>query len=208
MLAPDALQALEKALTGLDSGRAGERLGDIGCLSEWTDLTGPVGAIAAHVLGPRARPVRAILFDKNEINNWSLAWHQDRTIAVRRREPIDGFEPWTVKAGVPHVEPPFDFIERMLTLRVHLDPVMSDNGPLLISPGTHSIGKLLEDQIEPAIRRFGVITCTAKAGDVWAYRTAILHASARSSRLSRRRVLQLDYSADDLPPPLRWGLAA
>jgi hypothetical protein len=36
------------------------------------------------------------------------------------------------------------------------------------------------------------------------YATPILHASARAAKPSRRRVLQLLYCADDLPPGLAW----
>ena len=49
--------------------------------------------VAASILGPECLPVRAILFDKNADQNWSLGWHQDRTIAVRQRIDIDGFGP-------------------------------------------------------------------------------------------------------------------
>jgi len=67
--------------------------------------------------------VRAILFDKNAKTNWSLAWHQDRTICVKQRIEVDGYGPWTTKGRMQHVAPPFDLLARMLTLRVHLDDV-------------------------------------------------------------------------------------
>ena len=66
--------------------------------------------------------MRAILFDKTPATNWSLGWHQDRTIAVAKRADVNGFGPWTVKSGLLHVAPPFDILVRMVTLRVHLDP--------------------------------------------------------------------------------------
>ena len=44
----------------------------------------------------------------------------------------------------------------------------------------------------------------AFARDVWLYATPILHASEAAARPLRRRVLQIDFSADALPAPLRW----
>src|SRR5215831_18558080 len=73
------------------AGNAGTRLHGITALQPLLAPTGPVGAIAARALGEACQPVRAILFDKTHATNWSLAWHQDRTIAVERRIDVDGF---------------------------------------------------------------------------------------------------------------------
>ncbi|WP_294395148.1 phytanoyl-CoA dioxygenase family protein [uncultured Sphingomonas sp.] len=86
--------------------------------------------------------MRAILFDKTAETNWSLAWHQDRTICVRRRIDVDGFGPWTIKGGMQHVAPPFDLLTRMVTLRVHMDDVPATNAPLLIAPASHTDGRI------------------------------------------------------------------
>jgi hypothetical protein len=67
-----------------------------------------------------------------------FAWHQDRAIAVRDRVDVPGFGPWSVKAGLVHVEPPVDILERMLAVRLHLDDCGEDNGPLRVLPGSHA----------------------------------------------------------------------
>jgi ectoine hydroxylase-related dioxygenase (phytanoyl-CoA dioxygenase family) len=157
-------------------------------------------------LGPGCRVVRAILFDKSTEANWSLAWHQDRTIAVAERASLAGFDNWTVKSGTTHVEPPFSIIEGMVTARIHFDDVDADNAPLLISPGSHQLGKIPEERLAAVVEEYGQDCCLGTAGDVWLYRTAIVHASARAQVPRRRRVLQLDYSAAELPKPLRWAL--
>jgi hypothetical protein len=160
--------------------------------------------IAKSQLGDKARPVRAVLFDKNVDANWALGWHQDRTIVVREKREVDGFGPWTKKTGLVHVEPPFEIIARMVTLRAHLDECDLDNGPLRIAPGSHRLGRLPADQTAKAAERLGNLTCLAEPGDVWLYATAIVHASD-SARIPRhRRVLQVDYSGDDLPGSLHW----
>lgn len=155
-------------------------------------------------IGAPARPVRAILFDKTPDTNWALGWHQDRTIAVRAKHVLPGYEVWTNKAGLPHVEPPFSLIERMLTIRVHLDDVDADNAPLVIAPGSHQLGRIAEAEIGGVVERCGTHICLAARGDIWGYATPILHASGRSQSHRHRRVLQIDYSSDALPEPLEW----
>ncbi|MGV3623693.1 MAG: phytanoyl-CoA dioxygenase family protein [Archangium sp.] len=150
------------------------------------------------------RPVRAILFDKTRESNWSLGWHQDRVIAVKARVDTPGFGPWTMKNGLHHVAPPIELLSRMVTLRIHLDDVTDGNAPLRIAPGSHRLGRINDADVKSVVARCGTFTCLAKRGDIWAYATPILHASAASTSTSRRRVLQVDSSADELPGDLEW----
>lgn len=92
----------------------------------------------------------------------------------------------------------------MITLRVHLDDVTPDNAPLLIAPGSHKLGQVRESEVDAVVARSGVHVCLANAGDVWLYATPILHASAAATEPDRRRVLQIDFSADSLPEGLSW----
>lgn len=198
------LTALEAALNGLPQQRAGFRISGIEALKSLLAQQGSIGAIAAGVLGPASRAVRAILFNKTAETNWSLAWHQDRTICVRQRLETDGFGPWTVKGGMQHVAPPFALLSRMVTLRVHFDDVPATNAPLLIVPGSHLDGHIPVRAINDVVERRGCRTCTAHAGDVWLYATPILHASEAASKPERRRVLQVDFAAEELPGALDW----
>jgi ectoine hydroxylase-related dioxygenase (phytanoyl-CoA dioxygenase family) len=198
------LVALLATFARLPTDHAGIRITGVAGLIQFLALDGSIGAIAAHILGASSRPVRAILFDKTADANWSLAWHQDRTICVKRRIDIDGFGPWTTKQGMQHVAPPFELLSRMVTLRVHLDDVPSTNAPLLIAPGSHKYGRVPVDAIDEVVRNFDTYTCLADAGDVWAYATPILHASDAAAIPTRRRVLQLDYAAGGLPGGLEW----
>ena len=199
-LSPAETAALDRALA-LAPGRPGVRLAPGGRLGA---LLGGADAIAASFLGSASRPVRAMLLDKNADRNWALGWHQDRTIAVRERRRADGFDSWTVKDGLVHVEPPFGLLERMLTLRIHLDAAGPDNAPLLILPSSNRIGRIPEADIANVVERGEGFECLAEAGDIWAYAATIIHASERSAMPARRRVLQLSYSADALPNGLEW----
>ncbi|MDV3458570.1 phytanoyl-CoA dioxygenase family protein [Sphingomonas sp. HF-S4] len=193
------LDALERVAAAVPADRAGVRLHGVPGLAQLL-AADALGTLA----GPAMRPVRTILFDKSAAANWALGWHQDRTIAVQARAEARGFGAWSIKQGMPHVEPPFSLIERMRTLRIHLDPVPEDNAPLLIAPGSHRLGRIAEPDLAGVVERCGVAICLAEAGDVWLYATPIVHASAAASGARHRRVLQVDYSADALPPPLAW----
>ena len=200
----DSLRQLDAILSVRPRG-AGVRISADPKLQEWISHDSPVRQLARSFLGAATQPVRAILFDKNDAANWVLGWHQDRTIAVRKRVDVEGFANWTLKAGIPHVEPPFGVLERMVTARIHLDRVSGDNGPLLIIPGSHRLGRLTEDEIGGVVTAGGQYTCLASGGDMWLYATPIVHASEASRHPTGRRVLQLDFSADKLPGALEWA---
>ncbi|SJZ31614.1 Phytanoyl-CoA dioxygenase (PhyH) [Enhydrobacter aerosaccus] len=198
------LAELQAILATVPIDNAGVRLRGLPGLKTLLDVDGPIGTLAGPNLGPAAKPVRALLFDKSAKNNWSLSWHQDRTIAVVERRDTEGFGPWTIKAGMPHVEPPAALQAAMITLRVHLDPVDENNAPLLVAPGSHRMGRIPQADIPLVVRHRGILTCPAEAGDVWIYSTPILHASEAAACPRRRRVLQIDYAATDLPGGLQW----
>jgi hypothetical protein len=198
-VSPTDLQGIVDAVADLPPKRAGVRLHGIAALRPFLSPSGAVGELAASVLGQGCQPVRAILFDKTAETNWSLSWHQDRTIAVAQRIEVDGFGPWTVKDGLLHVAPPFDLLAGMVTLRVHLDPVPTSNAPLLIAPGSHRLGRIPEREVPDVVKRCGTVICLADAGDIWLYATPILHASEAASEPARRRVLQVDYAVGGLP---------
>lgn len=173
----------------------------------------------APILGDAPFCVRGILFDKIDQANWHVGWHQDRAIAVRERiDDAPGFGPWSVKAGVVHVEPPVELLERMLTVRLHLDDCDESNGPLRVLPGSHRLGRLtpaqLHDVIAPAPDATGgaarSVTCTCPAGGALVMRPLLLHASgpARETRTAaHRRVVHLEYAAEPLPGRLAWHAA-
>lgn len=196
----DLISALEEVPTT----DAGVRLNGVTTLHPFLASNGPIGAIAAQILGSFTRPVRAVLFNKSAETNWSLGWHQDRTICVKERRDAPGYGPWTVKSGLTHVAPPFELLTRMVTLRAHLDDVPATNAPLLIAPGSHKYGRIAIDQVDEIVSRCGKTSCLAKAGDVWLYATPILHASEAASAPTSRRVLQVDFAAEKLPYGLEW----
>jgi hypothetical protein len=201
----DALRALADPLL---VGKSGVRIFGGGMAAAILAPGGGLGRLARTILGAAARPVRAVMFDKTEDANWSVAWHQDRTVAVRRRRDVAGYGPWSVKDGAAHVEPPFEIMRDMVTMRAHLDDCGEDNAPLMVALGSHRLGRVPAADIPGAIAHLAAARCIARAGDVWVYATAIIHASERTRGSARRRVLQVDFSAGSLAGGLEWlGIA-
>jgi hypothetical protein len=83
---------LKAALADFPPDDAGVRIHGIEALKPLLASTGCIGAVAASVLGESATPVRAILFNKTAGTNWSLAWHQDRTICVKEKRAVPGVD--------------------------------------------------------------------------------------------------------------------
>jgi hypothetical protein len=61
--------------------------------------------------GPGEFPVRGTLFETTVGANWLVTWHQDRTICVAARREVPGYDAWTRKAGVWHIQPPACVLE-------------------------------------------------------------------------------------------------
>jgi hypothetical protein len=57
---------------------------------------------------------------------------------------------------------------------------------------------------EPALVRLETALAALPIDTPWLYATPIVHASLPAGQPRRRRVLQVDYSADVLPHPLAW----
>jgi ectoine hydroxylase-related dioxygenase (phytanoyl-CoA dioxygenase family) len=123
---------------------------------------------------------------------------------VRERAETPGFGPWSVKAGVPHVQPPPELLARMLTLRLHLDDCGPANGPLQVLPGSHADGALSPAAVAAWRGRVPPEACLVPAGGAVLMRPLILHASSAATAVGHRRVVHLEWSADELPGGLRW----
>lgn len=149
-------------------------------------------------------PVRAIYFDKTPEANWLVTWHQDMTLALQARADIDGFGPWSIKDGIPHVQAPVEILEKMLTVRLHLDDADATNGALRVLPGSHCLGRLSPERIQELRSQKADYLCTASAGDALLMRPLLLHASGRSTSNKHRRILHIEYAGFALPTKLQW----
>jgi len=203
------VQRLRDALnnTGSDAHRRGGRrnilqIADVQSASRLPAIR----AIAERVVGLGCFAVRGLLFDKTPTANWRVAWHQDVAIATKAQASVDGFGPWTVKAGVPHCHAPARILEQMVAIRVHLEACGPADGPLRVLPGSHASGRLDPGEIEGWKARSVPSLCVAGSGGVVVMRPLLVHASSSAERPDvRRRVVHLEFTAAELPGGLEWA---
>lgn len=162
----------------------------------------PLLELLHDVLGPDCGLVRVLFFDKPPERTWALPWHKDLTIAVQPHSGESGvFSKPTLKAGVPHVEASREVLEDMLSLRIHLDDMTAENGPLQVVPGSHQLGKAPVANYETAQSILG------SRGDVLAMRPMLAHRSISShvGTTQHRRVLHLEFTGrPHLPDGFEW----
>ena len=162
-------------------------------------ISRPLLEFVTGVLGCNAGLVRALYFDKPPGRTWSLPWHKDRTIAVKRNDiPSSRFRKPTLKTGISHVEAPDSLLAEMLTLRIHLDEMTEENGPLSVIPASHDPNVLSKQQ---------PVQVRANVGDVLAMRPLLSHSSSssRPETTLHRRVIHLELASHrELPDGYEW----
>ena len=160
--------------------------------------------LASACVGDGALVVRGLLFDKTATSNWKVPWHQDLTIAVRERCEAPDFGAWSRKEGVLHLQASAMVLERMVAIRVHIDPCGLDNGPVRVLPGSHLGGRLSAAEIEDWVARTQPVACAVPRGGILAFRPLLLHASSPAKAPGHRRVVHLEFASGPLPHGLAW----
>ena len=147
--------------------------------------------------------VKSIYFDKPELSNWFVAWHQDLTIVVDQKKDIPGYGPWTVKHNQFGVQPPLNILQDNFTVRIHLDDAGPDNGALKVIPGSHLKGIYRPETINWQAETETL--CPVAAGGIMIMRPLLLHASNRTTNNQKRRVVHIEFSRADLPDGIDWA---
>lgn len=156
------------------------------------------------LLPPGLSPVRSILFDKTPRENWPVTWHQDLTITVQEKIELEGYGPWSTKSGSIHTQAPEALLQKMVTIRIHLDETPASNGALRVIPQSHKKGKLESKSILSHVDDSEVI-CAGDPGDVLLMSPLILHASKRADSPGKRRIIHFEYAPRDaLDERLSW----
>jgi ectoine hydroxylase-related dioxygenase (phytanoyl-CoA dioxygenase family) len=206
-IASDSIDLLIADITALDltSGRAGirnilELVPSVNKLAHSQEIR----SLVELILGDTARVVRGIFFDKQPNANWKVPWHQDLSIAVKQHLDLPDYHPRSIKAGIPHVQPPTAILERMLTVRIHLDRTDESNGALKVIPGSHHQGKLTTSQIDEWKQLNLSVSCNCQAGGVLLMRPLLLHSSSIAIAPSHRRIVHLEYAAYQFTNGLEW----
>lgn len=156
------------------------------------------------VLGENAFPINAFVLDKTKNNNWGLDWHQDLKIAVKTKIETAGYYNWTVESGIIHTIPPKEILEKRLSVRIHMDDCLIENGAIIIAPKSHQFGIIKNKAEVEKITNDKVLYCEIKKGGIMFFTPLLLHKSPYSMTDKKRRILQIDYVGSPLPNGLEW----
>src|SRR5277367_3133056 len=163
-----------------------------------------IRSLVSPILGDDAFAVRSLLFDKTAEANWLVPWHQDVTICVAEKREAPGYGPWSIKAGQWHVQPPTAVLERMLSVRVHLDRCDESNGALRVIPSTHNHGRMNPNDVRHAEETNGISICSVESGGVLLLLPLLVHASSPARNPAHRRVIHIDFANSELHGGLSW----
>ncbi|ALM47588.1 phytanoyl-CoA dioxygenase [Flavobacterium psychrophilum] len=147
--------------------------------------------------------VKSIYFDKPGESNWFVAYHQDLTISVTKKQETEGFGPWTVKQNQFAVQPHLQILENIFTIRIHLDETNEDNGALKVIPGSHNKQVYRPETIDWS--KETEVNCNVPKGGVMIMKPMLLHSSGRTTNNARRRVIHVEFSNAELPNNLEWA---
>ncbi|HZH37470.1 MAG TPA: phytanoyl-CoA dioxygenase family protein [Flavisolibacter sp.] len=160
-------------------------------------------AIIHDIFGKDFFVVKSIYFDKPPQSNWFVPYHQDLTISVRAKAPVPGYGPWTVKQNQYAVQPPPEILQNNFTIRIHLDDTDEKNGALRVIPGSHVNGICRPEAVDLLQQK--EVSAIVPKGGIMLMRPLLFHASGRTTNNKRRRVIHMEFSNSQLPPPLQWS---
>jgi len=159
--------------------------------------------IIKEIFGEKYFVVKSIYFDKPEKSNWYVAYHQDLTISVDRKIPLENFGPWTTKQNQFAVQPPLDILENIFTIRIHLDDTDEQNGALKVVPKSHTKGIYRPETIDWKVETENI--CNVEKGGIMIMKPLLLHGSNRTTNGKKRRVIHIEFSDKELPDELQWS---
>ena len=159
--------------------------------------------IITEIFGEKYFVVKSIYFDKPETSNWYVAYHQDLTISVDKKQELPNFGPWTTKQNQFAVQPPLNILENIYTIRIHLDDTDENNGALKVVPKSYSKGIYRPETIDWTIESEKI--CNVEKGGIMLMKPLTLHGSNRTTNGKKRRVIHIEFSDMELPEVLQWA---
>lgn len=168
-----------------------------------TIFNGNLRSVLKQVLGGNYFVVKSIYFDKPKTANWYVSYHQDLTISVDKKLSLNGFEFWTTKQNQFAIQPPLDVLQRIVTIRIHLDDTNEGNGALKVVPGSHAKGIYRPETIDWTVEK--EVSCNVSKGGIMLMKPLLLHSSGRTTNDRKRRVIHIEFSNQELPEELNWA---
>ena len=161
----------------------------------------------SHALPAGCVAVQCTLFAKSKSTNWSVIPHQDLSIPVASKVDDPSCAGWSEKEGFLFTQPPAEVLNTLVAVRVHLDACNSEAGPLVVSPGSHHLGRLPNSAAAQLFASQPHQVCTVSRGGALVMRPLLLHASSKAIASANRRVLHFLFGPSTLPFGLQWANA-
>lgn len=95
----------------------------------------PLLSLYREYLGDSFGLGRALFFDKSPERSWNLNWHKDTTISVKHNaSKLPSLWRPTIITCVPRVIASDEAWRQIMTLKIHLEEVTDENGPIRVIP--------------------------------------------------------------------------
>lgn len=147
--------------------------------------------------------IRSLYFDKPPKANWSVIWHQDLTINLNKRLEIPDFINWRKTKDRVVVQPSLEILNKIYTIRIHLDDCTKDNGALHVVNKSHNQGVInIVDWMKS--KKGEVNICEVKRGGIMLMKPLLLHSSKRTNNNASRRVLHIELLNAKTDNNLPW----
>ena len=147
--------------------------------------------------------IKSIYFNKPPKANWVVSWHQDITINVKNEVKTKGFKNWRTKGDRTIVQPDLETLQKIYTIRIHLDDCNKENGALHVITESHVNGVInLKEWTKEKIGSEYI--CEVSKGGILIMNPLLLHSSKRTENNKNRRVIHIEFSNANLPNGIRW----
>lgn len=167
--------------------------------------------LESHFSKQDYRCIKAIYFDKPPQSNWVVNWHQDLTINVKEKPlpsptliEVTHFRNWVQKSGFWSVQPPLEYLQNIVTVRLHLEDCLAENGALKVLKGSQNQGITSALQLKELKQKFENVTCEVSKGGALVMSPLLWHASSKNRSSRHRRVIHLEFCNLALPKELEW----
>jgi len=151
----------------------------------------------------QANLIFARYYNKAPQANWFTVLHQNLTIPVKEKLPVEGFTGWSKKDGITSVMAPSGLLQNLFSIFIYLEDIDESSGALKIVPGSHH--KILSIQERNALSENSLAKiCPVPRGGVHIIKPLLLQGFSKLKAFKKSSFIQLDFCSIELPGGLQW----
>jgi hypothetical protein len=144
-----------------------------------------------------------ILINLRVQNGGGVKYHQDRRIIVDKKIDSKVFNDWFEEKDQLMVRAPTEVLQKIVTIRIHLDDTDITNGSLQVIEGSHKKGIYNPELIN--LNTDKEINCDVPRGGIMVMSPLLMHQSLPSTNYLKRRVIHFDVTNISLTEGLCWA---